>query len=143
MISLRALLLPVIRRLPAYSKLAWALVRDRRVRRRYKALLVGGIGYLFSPIDAIPGLIPILGQVDDLAVTLWALRAVLRRLPPEVAAEHLKAVGLTMEQIDADLTQLGRSATFITASALRFGARVTGGAARSAIRLAGRLLRRR
>lgn len=142
-ISLRALLLPVIRRLPAYSKLAWALVRDRRVRRRHKALLLGGIGYLFSPIDAIPGLIPILGQVDDLAVTLWALRAVLRRLPPEVAAERLAAVGITMEQIDADLAQLGRSATFITGNALRFGARMAGGTARSAMRLAGRLFRRR
>jgi uncharacterized membrane protein YkvA (DUF1232 family) len=139
----RLLLLPVVRRLPAYSKLAWALIRDRRVRRRDKVLLIGGIGYLFSPIDAIPGLIPLLGQMDDMTVTLWALRSVLRRTDPHVAAEHMAAVGITMAQIDADLAQLGRSASLFARGAAGLGFRLAAGAVRRVAGLAGRLFRRR
>src|SRR3990172_5915565 len=90
---LRMELMPVLRRLPAYSRLAWALVRDRRIKRRHRILLLGGIGYLLSPIDLIPGFIPLLGRLvtraafrtgRSLAVgagrTLWRLgRQVLNR----------------------------------------------------------------
>src|SRR4030067_9289 len=41
---LRMELMPVLRRLPAYSRLAWALVRDRRVKRRARILPLGGSG---------------------------------------------------------------------------------------------------
>ena len=56
------LLNPVVRRLPAYSRLTWALLRDRRLRRRHRLLVLGGVAYLLSPIDLIPGIIPVLGQ---------------------------------------------------------------------------------
>ncbi len=71
-------MLPVLRRLPAYSNLAWMLIKEPRLRRRYKLLVLGGIGYLLSPVDLIPGFIPVLGQLDDLSVALWSLRTALR-----------------------------------------------------------------
>lgn len=124
------LLSPVARRLPAYTKLAWALVRDRRLGHAHRALVLGGVAYLLSPIDLIPGIIPVLGQIDDLAVTLLSLRTVLRRLPSHLADEHLTSVGLTLQVIDDDLRTLTKSGTLITRSVLRYGWSVAGGAAR-------------
>ncbi len=42
--------------------------------------------YLFSPIDLIPDMLPILGIADDLVLVPLAVRALLKRLPPEIAA---------------------------------------------------------
>ena len=42
--------------------------------------------YLVSPIDLIPDAIPFVGAVDDLVLVPLAIRWLLRRLPPDVAA---------------------------------------------------------
>lgn len=139
--ALYPLLSPILRRLPAYSRLAWRLVRDRRLRRGHRALVLGGVAYLMSPIDLIPGFIPLVGQMDDLAVTLWALRAALRRLPPQVAAEHLDACGMTEAQLDDDLRRLGGAGRLIAGGGARLGWRGMVGAGRLAQRLGRRLLR--
>jgi uncharacterized membrane protein YkvA (DUF1232 family) len=139
---LRMEMLPVLRRVPAYSRLAWALVRDGRIRRRDRVLLLGGLGYLLSPIDLIPGFIPVLGQLDDLAVALWALRRTLQAAPPEVSAAHLAARGLTMQQVDEDLARVTRSGRLVTRAAMRVGGRALQGAGRMLLRAGQQLMRR-
>ena len=42
--------------------------------------------YVVSPIDLIPDVIPVFGVVDDLVLVPLAIRFLLSRLPPEVAA---------------------------------------------------------
>ena len=42
--------------------------------------------YLFSPIDLIPDFIPIIGVMDDMILVPLAIRQLLKRLPPEIAA---------------------------------------------------------
>jgi uncharacterized membrane protein YkvA (DUF1232 family) len=42
--------------------------------------------YLVSPIDIVPEFIPFFGVVDDLVIVPLAIRWLLNRLPPEVAA---------------------------------------------------------
>lgn len=42
--------------------------------------------YLVSPIDFIPDAIPFLGAVDDLVIVPLAIRLLLKRLPPDIAA---------------------------------------------------------
>ena len=64
----------LIRRLPRYAKLAWALGRDDRLSRSRRAALIAGAAYLASPIDLVPGIIPVAGQLDDAAAILFALR---------------------------------------------------------------------
>jgi uncharacterized membrane protein YkvA (DUF1232 family) len=139
--ALYPLLSPILRRLPAYSRLAWRVIRDRRLRPGHRALVLGGVAYLMSPIDLIPGIIPLLGQMDDLAVTLWALRTALRRLPPEIAAEHLAACGVTEAQLDEDLGRLGGAGRLIARGGARLGWRGVMGAGRLAGKLGRRLLR--
>jgi len=42
--------------------------------------------YVVSPIDLIPDVIPVIGVVDDLVLVPLAIRFLLSRLPPEIAA---------------------------------------------------------
>ena len=46
--------------------------------------------YLFSPIDLIPDMLPFLGIADDLVLVPLAVRALLKRLPPELKQEAVK-----------------------------------------------------
>ncbi|MBG6077668.1 YkvA family protein [Polaromonas sp. CG_9.11] len=41
--------------------------------------------YLFSPIDLIPDVLPVIGLVDDLVLVPLAIRWLLKRLPPAIA----------------------------------------------------------
>ncbi len=121
--QLRQEMLPVLQRLPAYSRLAWRLIRDSRVRRPYRAMLLGGLGYLLSPIDLVPGFIPGVGQLDDLAIVLLSLKGTLKGAPRAVAAGHLADAGLTWDVLDEDLGRVGRSGRLIGKAALGLGLR--------------------
>jgi uncharacterized membrane protein YkvA (DUF1232 family) len=132
---LRLEMIPVVQRLPAYSRLAYGLLREPELRARHKALLVGGIAYLVSPVDIIPGFIPVLGQIDDLAVALWALRRTLRAMPPEVAGRHLDRQSLTWEVLDGDLGRVGRSGRIVVRAGLALGQRFAAGAGRTLLRV--------
>lgn len=68
--------------------LVWKLMRDERISRRLKAIPVLAVLYILSPIDLIPGFIPILGQMDDLGILLWAISAFLKRVPEDVLADY-------------------------------------------------------
>jgi uncharacterized membrane protein YkvA (DUF1232 family) len=41
--------------------------------------------YLFSPIDLLPDVLPIVGFVDDLVLVPLAIRWLIKRLPPDIA----------------------------------------------------------
>jgi uncharacterized membrane protein YkvA (DUF1232 family) len=114
-------MLPVVRRLPAYTRLAYALMRDETLRARHKAVLLGGAVYLILPFDLIPGIIPVLGQLDDLAVALWSLRIALRALPPEAAGRHLDRHGLSWELLNGDIGRVGRSGRLLVQTGLWAG----------------------
>ncbi|HEU5298720.1 MAG TPA: hypothetical protein VFW08_04415, partial [bacterium] len=74
---------------------------------------------------------------------LLSLRAVLRRVPPEIAAEHLAATALTAEQIEADLGTLNTTGRLLSRTALRFGWRAAGATARGVVMLGRLVLQRR
>ncbi|HWI55520.1 MAG TPA: YkvA family protein, partial [Desulfobacteria bacterium] len=73
-------LLPVIKRMPAYIKLSIALYKEPELGRGAKTLLAAGVLYALSPIDLIPGFIPVAGQLDDIIVGLEALKRAMRGL---------------------------------------------------------------
>ena len=49
--------------------------------------------YLLSPIDLIPDYIPFIGVMDDLILVPLAIRQLLKRLPPEIAAAAARRAG--------------------------------------------------
>ena len=113
-----------VRRLPRYLRLTWNLARDDRVPGRAKTFLVVGGAYTLSPIDLIPGIIPVAGQIDDVIVLLVALRQAIDACPEPVAAEHLARVRLLLSDLDEDLAAAGATAKRLAARGLRAGGRV-------------------
>jgi len=95
-----------IRRLPAYVRLVAALLRDERVPTSAKASLAAGGAYAISPIDLIPGVIPVAGQLDDLYVLLTGIQLAVRRTPDDIVTPHLERVGISRNEIDGDLAAI-------------------------------------
>jgi uncharacterized membrane protein YkvA (DUF1232 family) len=64
------------------------LIGDARVPRWGKALLGLLAVYLVSPIDLVPDFLPVVGQLDDVVITIVVLRIVLRSGGPDLVREH-------------------------------------------------------
>ncbi len=111
-----------LRRLPAYLRLAWRLARDPVLGRARRVAVMAAAGYLASPVDLVPGVIPVAGQLDDIAVAIGALKFALAGLDVERRREHLLAVGLEDHHLADDL----RTAVAASAWLIRAGARTTG-----------------
>jgi uncharacterized membrane protein YkvA (DUF1232 family) len=113
----------LVRRLPAYARLAWSLGRDQRLGAGRRAAVVGAAAYLVSPIDLVPGIIPVAGQLDDAAVALLGLRFALRGLPPAERRLQLEAAGLSAGDMDHDLKTVRLGAGWILRRGGRIGRR--------------------
>ena len=73
-------------------KLVYNLMLDARVHPLTKLIPVASAAYLLFPLDFLPDIAPVLGQLDDLAVVMMGLRFFLELAPPEVVHEHLKRI---------------------------------------------------
>jgi uncharacterized membrane protein YkvA (DUF1232 family) len=98
----------LVRRLPTYIRLVWALMRDSRVPAAQKLILAGIAGYLVFPIDLIPDFVPILGQLDDIAVVLLGLDLFIRSAPQDVVDEHLARITQDRDQLSRDIASAER-----------------------------------
>ncbi|MEO5583092.1 MAG: DUF1232 domain-containing protein [Saprospiraceae bacterium] len=66
-----------------------------------KSIIFGALGYLISPIDAIPDLTPILGYTDDLGVLSYALVLIAAYVNGDVRAKaRHRLTALTGEVLD-------------------------------------------
>ncbi len=68
-------------------------LQSDKVSKTDKAIIIGALGYMISPLDVIPDAIPIAGLTDDLAVLIFVLRKVWGSVEPDVktkAEERLK-----------------------------------------------------
>jgi uncharacterized membrane protein YkvA (DUF1232 family) len=77
---------------PRYFQLARRLVMDNRVPKAAKAVLLGAGAFAVSPFN-LPGFIPFIGLVDDIAVAVFAWNYFIKRVPADVLASHRAAVG--------------------------------------------------
>ncbi len=75
------------------AQLVWRLMLDPRVPMPTKLIIPLVIIYVLSPIDLIPDLLPIVGQIDDAAVLFFGVRMFLQMCPPDVVLEHRRALG--------------------------------------------------
>jgi Uncharacterized conserved protein len=62
-----------------------------KVSIKEKAIIIGALGYLISPLDVMPDAIPIAGLSDDLAVLIYVLRKVWGEVSEDVKTKaHAK-----------------------------------------------------
>ena len=95
-----------VRKLPTYARLVWGLARDARVPAAQKLILVGVIGYLLMPLDVIPDFIPVLGQLDDVAVVLLGLDLFIKAAPDAVVDEHLARIAKGRDDLARDMEEV-------------------------------------
>ncbi len=59
-------------------------LQSKDVPLKDKAIIIGALGYLISPLDVIPDAIPIAGLGDDVAVLLYVLHKIKGDLTDDV-----------------------------------------------------------
>lgn len=74
-------------------------LQSKEVSFKDKAIIVGALGYLISPLDVIPDAIPIVGLSEDLTVLMYVVNKIWVDVPEEV---KLKARNKLSEWFDED-----------------------------------------
>lgn len=64
--------------------LLYYTLENDKVSIKDKAIIIGALGYLISPLDVVPDAIPIAGLGDDLAVLIYVLHKVWGDVSEEV-----------------------------------------------------------
>ena len=71
------------------AQLAWHLLIDRRVGLLLKLIIPGlMLGYLIFPVDLLPDFIPVLGQLDDLAILALGIKIFIELCPKDIVREY-------------------------------------------------------
>jgi uncharacterized membrane protein YkvA (DUF1232 family) len=78
----------VVRLLPDLVRLVARLARDRTLPRRARIRLWLLLGYLASPIDLVPDVVPVVGYLDDAILVAATLRSVVRAAGLARVADH-------------------------------------------------------
>ncbi len=91
--------------------------------------------YVVSPIDVVPGIIPVVGQLDDIAIALGAIKLALNGLDARARVASLAGVGLTEADLDADVRATRAIAGWLARSGVRVGRQVAGAGVRGAAAL--------
>ncbi len=87
---------------PRHGKLAYCLLRDERVPRAPKAVLLGALGLIVSPID-FPAWFPVLGELDMLALGILAVETFIEACPQDIRLEHEVALKAKESVFDRDV----------------------------------------
>ena len=74
-------------------------LQSDKISAANKAMIIGALGYMISPLDVIPDAIPIAGLTDDLAVLLFVLKKVWTDIDPDI---QQKAKNRLSKWFDAD-----------------------------------------
>jgi uncharacterized membrane protein YkvA (DUF1232 family) len=71
------------------AQLAWHLLLDRRVGLLLKLIIPGlMLGYLIFPVDLLPDFVPVLGQLDDLAILALGIKIFIELCPKGIVREY-------------------------------------------------------
>jgi uncharacterized membrane protein YkvA (DUF1232 family) len=101
--------------LPRMAKLLGRIAADPAVSGKDKALVLGSLAYLASPLDLIPDFIPVIGELDD----IYLISLVVLRLLNRVGPEKLQAYWDGPEDIVALVGKVSEVATAILPEKVR------------------------
>jgi uncharacterized membrane protein YkvA (DUF1232 family) len=87
---------------PQHGKLAYCLLRDPRVPAAPKAAVLGALALIVSPID-FPAWVPVLGELDMLALSVLAVKTFIEACPEDVRREHEEALKAGNSVFDRDV----------------------------------------
>ena len=82
----------LLRALYSHARLAVRLLREPRVSWLSRAVPAMAVGYVISPLDFVPDMLPLLGQVDDLGIIALGLQLFVASCPSAAVAFHRAAI---------------------------------------------------
>ncbi|HEY7927998.1 MAG TPA: hypothetical protein VIG86_11355 [Candidatus Dormibacteraeota bacterium] len=99
--------------LPRQARLAYCLMRHPRVSRRTKLAFGAAIGIIVTPFIDVPAALPVIGEIDMLALSLLAMRLFIVACPDDVVADVQQQILEGSSVFDEDLRSGERIATAI------------------------------
>ncbi len=77
-------------------------LQSEHVSKTDKAIIIGALGYMISPLDVIPDAIPIAGLTDDLAVLLYVLKKVWTDIDPAIVEQAKSKLSKWFDEEEID-----------------------------------------
>jgi uncharacterized membrane protein YkvA (DUF1232 family) len=95
----------LVRDLPRQAKLAYCLLYDPRVPAASKAVVLAALVLIVTPFVNLPEWIPVLGEMDVLALSLVTMRLFIATAPREVVEEHERLIKERRSRFDQDVAR--------------------------------------
>jgi len=93
--------------LPRNLKLAYCLMFDERVPTAQKAALAGALVLVASPATVlVPRKMPLIGELDAVALSVLATQAFISAVSEEIVAEHRMLIAQRRSRFDRDTEKL-------------------------------------
>jgi uncharacterized membrane protein YkvA (DUF1232 family) len=100
--------------LPRQARLAYCLMRDARVPMHTKIAFGAGIAVIVTPFIDLPAAIPVVGELDMVALSLLAVRLFIAACPDDVVVDVEQQILEGRSVFDEDLRNGERVATMIS-----------------------------
>ncbi len=94
---------------PRHGKLAYCLLRDERVPAAPKGVLLAVLALIVSPID-LPAWVPLLGELDMLALGVLSVKTFIEACPEDIRREHEEALKTGESIFDRDFRDTAAAA---------------------------------
>jgi uncharacterized membrane protein YkvA (DUF1232 family) len=95
----------LILELPQQLRLAYCLARDPRTPAPLKAALAGSLALILNPAIDLPAWVPVVGQMDVVALTVLAVRTFNSQAPRELRESIEADIRARQSRFDLDLQQ--------------------------------------
>ena len=77
-------------------------LQSDKVSATNKAMIIGALGYLISPLDVVPDAIPIAGLADDLGVLVFVLKKVWTDIDPDIQVKARERLSKWFDEDDIE-----------------------------------------
>ena len=84
------------------SLILYYTLQSDKISTANKAMIIGALGYLISPLDVVPDAIPIAGLTDDLGVLIFVLKKVWTDVDPDIQAKARKRLSKWFDDDELD-----------------------------------------
>lgn len=83
--------------LPDLGHLSLRLMGDSEVSWLDKGKIIMGAAYTLSPVDVIPDVIPVIGQIDDGIALAWTAHSAFQNVDADILRKHWAGDAQTLE----------------------------------------------
>ena len=80
-------------------------LQSDKVSAGNKAMIIGALGYLISPLEVVPDAIPIAGLADDLGVLIFVLKKVWTDIDPDIQVKAREKLSKWFDDDEIDEIQ--------------------------------------